>query len=83
VIVFGSYAKGKAHPRSDLDLCVIADTHLPRTRRVDNLGTLLATCLIPVDARVCTPEEVRVYGAEKHSFLWNVLQTGTVVYTAP
>ena len=82
IIVFGSYAKGKAHPGSDLDLCIVTDTHLPRARRADNLGPLLATCLVPVDVHVHTPEEVQVYGAEEYSFLWSVLQAGRVVYAA-
>jgi uncharacterized protein len=82
VILFGSYAKGKAHPGSDLDLLVIADTHVPRARRAANLGPLLATCLVPIDVHVYTPEEVRVYGAEEYSFLWNALRVGRVVYPA-
>jgi uncharacterized protein len=80
VIVFGSYAKGTAHPRSDLDLCIIIDTELPPARRADSLGPVLATCLVPVDVHVHTPEELRVYAAEPHSFLRSVLETGRVVY---
>ncbi|MFE7077102.1 nucleotidyltransferase domain-containing protein [Streptomyces sp. NPDC057620] len=82
VIVFGSYAKGTAHPRSDLDLCIITDTELPPGRRADALGPLLGTCLVPVDVHVHTPEEVRVYGAEMYSFLRSVLETGRTVYEA-
>src|SRR5262249_43476478 len=82
VIVFGSYAKGTAHPYSDLDLCIITDTELPPERRADSLGPLLGACLVPVDVHVHTPEEVQVYGAEEYSFLRSVLETGRTVYAA-
>lgn len=80
VIVFGSYAKGTAHPGSDLDLCVIADTPLPPARRADTLRPLLETFLVPVDVHVHTLEEVREYGKEPYSFLNSVLMSGIVVY---
>ena len=82
VIVFGSYAKGTANPGSDLDLCVVMDTPMPPSRRADTLRPLLAGCLVPVDVHVQTPEEMREYGKERHSFLHSVLASGKVVYTA-
>lgn len=82
VIVFGSYAKGTAHRGSDLDLCVIAETSLPLARRGDALKPLLEGYLVPVDVHVHTPEEVREYGREEHSFLHSVLRSGRVVYEA-
>ena len=82
VIVFGSYAKGTAHPGSDLDLCVIVETPLPLVRRADALRPLLASCLVPVDVHVHTPEEMREYGKEPHSFLNSVLASGKVVFSA-
>jgi predicted nucleotidyltransferase len=82
VIVFGSYAKGSASRNSDLDLCVVVDTPLPPARRADALRPLLAGCLVPVDVHVHTPEEMREYGKEQHSFLHSVLASGKVVYSA-
>lgn len=82
VIVFGSYAKGTATPGSDLDLCVVMETVLPLTRRADALRPLLAGCLVPVDVHVHTPEEMREYGKEQHTFLYSVRASGKVVYSA-
>ncbi len=82
VIVFGSYAKGTASARSDLDLCVVVDTLLPPSRRADTLRPLLAGYLVPVDIHVHTPEEMEEYGKEQHSFLHSVLKSGNVVYSA-
>lgn len=82
VIVFGSYAKGTASARSDLDLCVVVDTPLPAFRRADALRPLLAGYLVPVDIHVHTPEEMQEYGKERHSFLHSVLMSGNVVYSA-
>ncbi len=82
VIMFGSYAKGTAHPGSDLDLCVITDTPLSQARRADTLRPLLGSYLVPVDLHVHTPEELREYGKEPHSFLHSVLASGKVMYSA-
>lgn len=82
VIVFGSYAKGTAHVGSDLDLCVVAETSLPQACRADALRPLLGSYLVPVDVHVLTPEEVREYGKQEHSFVHSVLRSGRVVYAA-
>lgn len=82
VIVFGSYAKGTASDRSDLDLCVVVDTPLPPSRRADALRPLLAGYLVPIDIHIHTPEEMEECGKEEHSFLHSVLKSGNVVYAA-
>src|SRR3954464_8450397 len=80
VIVFGSYAKGKANARSDLDVLVVKDTPLPPVRRADGVRPLLARLLVPVDVHVYTPEEVEEYGRDAMSFVASVLRTGRVAY---
>lgn len=80
VIVFGSYAKGTATDRSDLDLLVVRETMLPLARRTEDVLPLLQSRLIPVDVHVYTPEEVREFGREEYSFLNTVLRTGRTVY---
>ena len=80
VIVFGSYAKGKATNRSDLDLFIIKDTHLPMSQRDQEIRPFLSNLLIGVDIHVYTPEEVEEYGAEEYSFVHSVMKTGRVVY---
>jgi predicted nucleotidyltransferase len=82
VIIFGSYAKGTATIRSDLDLFVIKETHLPMSHRADDLLPILSSVLIPVDVHVYTPEEVEEYGKEPFSFVNRVLTTGKTVFGA-
>src|SRR5436305_11010021 len=82
VIVFGSYAKGTATARSDLDLFLIKETDLPRAHRADALKPILAQALIPVDVHVYTPEEVEELGKEPLSFIQSILRTGRVVFEA-
>jgi uncharacterized protein len=82
VIIFGSYAKGTATIKSDLDLFVIKETHLPMSHRADDLLPLLSGVLIPVDVHVYTPEEVEEYGKEPFSFVSSVLVTGKTVFGA-
>jgi predicted nucleotidyltransferase len=83
VIVFGSYAKGKATPGSDLDLMVIMETERPMARRADDIMPLFAHSLIRVDVHVYTSDEVREYGAAPFSFVRSVLASGRVAYRKP
>ncbi|BAV06839.1 Predicted nucleotidyltransferase [Filimonas lacunae] len=80
VIVFGSYAKGTATYKSDLDLFVIKDTYLPPSSRALEVRPLLSQLLLKVDVHVYTPEEVEVYIAEQYSFVYSVMKTGKVWY---
>ena len=38
IYLFGSYAKGKALPFSDVDICVITDRNISRSKRADILS---------------------------------------------
>jgi uncharacterized protein len=66
IIIFGSYAKGTATARSDLDLLVIKDTPLPMHARDADVCTLTTHRLINVD--VHKPEELEEYWNERFSF---------------
>ncbi len=80
VIVFGSYAKGTATYKSDLDLFVIKDTPLPMRNRGEEIRPIVSKLLVSVDVHVYTPEEVEEYGNEAFSFVHSVLKTGKVLY---
>src|ERR1044072_589759 len=80
VIFFGSYAKGTATPKSDLDLFVIANTDIPFANRADEIKSLLAEVLIPIDIHFYTPDEVEAWSQEKFSFVSSVLRTGDIVF---
>jgi len=83
VIVFGSYAKGKATNKSDLDLFVIKDTQLPSSERDQEIRPFLSNLIINVDVHVYTSEEVEEYGTEEYSFVHSVMKTGKVMYEKP
>lgn len=81
VIIFGSYAKGCATIRSDLDILVIKETELPMSLRADDLKPMLSGILIPVDIHIYTPEEIEVYAAEEFSFVDSILKSGKTVFS--
>ncbi len=80
VIVFGSYAKGTATFKSDLDLLIIKETTLPMAHRADELAPLLTGFRVNVDVHVYTPEEAAVYGQEPFSFVESILKSGRVAF---
>ena len=80
VIIFGSYAKGTATIKSDLDIFVIKETDLPMANRADDLKPMLSNSLIPVDVHIHTPEEVEEYGQEPYSFINSILKSGKTVF---
>ena len=81
VIIFGSYAKGCATIRSDLDILVIKETELPMSLRADDLKPMLSGILIPVDVHIYTPEEIEVYAAEEFSFIDSIVKSGKTVFS--
>jgi predicted nucleotidyltransferase len=81
VIIFGSYAKGTATIKSDLDIFIIKETELPMANRTDDLKPMLAHALIPVDIHIYTPEEVEEFGKEQFSFINSILKSGKTVFT--
>jgi len=80
VYLFGSYAKGTATVRSDLDLLVVKETSLPGRLRKGMLTPFLSNRLIPVDVHIVTPEEVEEYGKDPNSFLATVRRSGQLRY---
>jgi predicted nucleotidyltransferase len=80
VIVFGSYAKNRATAKSDLDLFIIKDTHLPMIHRDEDLKPMLSNLLIPVDVHIYTPEEEEAYGNEPLSFVHSIFRTGKIYF---
>ena len=80
IYLFGSYAKGTATSRSDLDILVVKNTELPSNMRIASLTPLVANRVVPVDLHMVTPEEFSEYGQDPHSFLGTVLRSGKLVY---
>jgi uncharacterized protein len=83
IVLFGSYAKGMEHGRSDVDLLVIAsldDNRLFHQRRARQLA---ADCFPAVDIVFATPTEVAEAATAKSPFLLSILGSGVTVYTRP
>ena len=78
VYLFGSFARGKATRRSDLDLLVLWDTDLPPLKRIEVLFDLLRDAPRPLELVVLTPQE---FAARKGlPFLRGVLKEAVVLY---
>lgn len=60
VLLFGSYATGRAREGSDIDLFIISPNWAPynERERLEILGIAAARILEPIQARGATPEEV-------------------------
>jgi predicted nucleotidyltransferase len=80
VIVYGSFARGDTHERSDLDLIVIKETN---ERFLARIGRVRDACLdidIDVQPLVYTPAELEEMLSIGNSFLETALEEGVVAY---
>ncbi len=82
VILFGSYAKGNAEIKSDIDILIISDRekHLPRYKRGLDVRLKLSEVEKPKDILFYTHEDINRWNGVKHSFVSEVLREGTVLY---
>lgn len=81
IVLFGSYAKGTADGRSDVDLLVITrfqGNPLFHQRRARQLA---ADCFPRVDVVFAAPEDVAEAGSAKSPFLLSILGKGITVYS--
>ena len=72
--IFGSYAIGRAHEASDLDILVIKETAEVPRRRKRTVERLLFGLLHPVDVQVFTPAEFEDVAYDEWSFGWVIAQ---------
>lgn len=94
-ILWGSYARGDAHPGSDVDLIVIVDTDLGRFDRYKEYTWPLATALdglLPeepnrstprVDLDIFTPHEWERHRLRNSSVYQRATSEGLVIYEQP
>ncbi|PIU36887.1 nucleotidyltransferase domain-containing protein [Candidatus Roizmanbacteria bacterium CG07_land_8_20_14_0_80_34_15] len=78
IILFGSYAWGKPHIDSDLDILMIKNTKKTFRERVRDSRFQLKTH-VPVDLIILTPEEVKKY-YNKRIFLRQIVEEGKLIY---
>ena len=83
IILFGSYAKGTVHGRSDVDLLVVANLSGNLERHQRHARQLAAGCFPRVDVVLATPAEVAEANTARSLFLASILGSGVTVYTRP
>lgn len=79
IVLFGSYAKGKPSPASDVDLLVIMDTQ----RSTWDLAVEISLAIkhsFPIDIIVRTPQEIASRLAHGDFFIQNIMEQGKVLY---
>ena len=80
IILFGSYAKGTAHPGSDVDLLVVAELPDDTGAALSRARQLTAGMFPPIDVVLCTPGEVNDANKARSPFLQSVLGSGVTIY---
>jgi uncharacterized protein len=81
IVLFGSYAEGRATPDSDVDLLVILPHH-GRTVTKSVEIRLAIRPPFPLDLIVRTPQQVRRRLAMGDTFIRDILDHGKVLYEA-
>jgi predicted nucleotidyltransferase len=78
IVLFGSYAYGKPHADSDVDILVV----MPARNQLDQAAKIHVTLLppFPLDIIVRTPKNMQWRLAEGDSFLQEVVSQGKVLY---
>jgi predicted nucleotidyltransferase len=80
IILFGSYARGKPRPESDVDLLVVMDTPLKETRQALMIDKSLERDLFGLDLIVRTPKNLKERVELGDSFLKEIVTQGKVLY---
>jgi uncharacterized protein len=82
IILFGSAARGDAHPDSDLDLLIIKRGPCHRGRVTDTIYRALFGADRAVDAVVVTQEDIERYRDSFALIIYPALREGWVIYDA-
>lgn len=80
IVLFGSRARGDAHPDSDLDLLIVEETTLPRHRRSIPYLRALLGLFRAKDVVVYTPAEIAEWAGVPNAFVTTALREGRVLY---
>jgi predicted nucleotidyltransferase len=78
IILYGSYAYGKAGEGSDIDLIVVSSDFVDKNirERLELLGIASARIMEPIQAQGYTPGELQ--GKDRSSFIQEILEYGKV-----
>lgn len=73
IYLHGSFASGKIHEGSDMDLVIVGDF---KERFLDRIGRILDLTDLPIEPLVYTPEEFDKMRQAANPFIATVLATG-------
>jgi uncharacterized protein len=82
IILFGSAAKGKMGPDSDIDLMVVMPEGTHRRHTAQKLYRGIQGSKVPFDVMVATPGDLAKYGNSPGLIYRDVLREGKEVYAA-
>jgi predicted nucleotidyltransferase len=82
IILFGSYARGKPRPESDVDLLVVMDTKLKESQQSLEIRRSLGVSF-GMDLIVRSPKRLAQRLKMGDSFLEDVVKEGKVLYESP
>lgn len=82
IIMFGSAARGRMGPHSDIDLLVIKRGEFHRGRLTEEIYMNLRGLTQAVDIIVATPEDVERYKESSVVVIGPAMREGRVVYAA-
>lgn len=80
IILFGSRARGTAHPESDIDLLVVLPLRGSKRAKQVEMRLALHDIRVPKDIIVVTPEEVARQRHVVGTLIKPALQEGKVLY---
>ena len=83
IVLFGSYASGRAVEDSDVDLLVVAETTLPPCERYGAVRRLAADFPAAFDIIVKTPEEYARWRSVVNHIVYFADKYGRVLYERP
>lgn len=83
VILFGSWARGKAHAKSDVDLLVVVKNVESRRALAAKIYEALADIHIPADVVVATEIDLRNNRGVRGALVNRALEEGVTLYAAP
>ena len=82
IILFGSAAKGKEEPSSDIDLLVVMPEGVHRRRIAQRLYQNIIRAGVPFDILVATPADLQKHKDNIGLIYRTILQEGKEVYAA-
>ncbi len=81
IILFGSWAYGKPHKSSDLDiLVVVKEENISRLKIASEIYGALCGILIPKDIVVVSPQIVEEWKEVPQAFITKIIRKGRVIY---